>query len=70
MAERQPTPGGVRDPPIPPPGAPGWVKVFAIIGGTLFLLFVLLHLTGLRPHHGGFHDNHVPPGHAAGTPRP
>jgi hypothetical protein len=70
MAERQATPDGERDAPIPPPGAPRWVKVFAIIGGTLFLLFVLLHLTGLRPHHGGFHDTRVPPGDAEGTARP
>lgn len=70
MAEGRQLPDGESDVPISSPGAPRWVKVFAIVGGTLFLLFALLHLAGLRPHHGGFHDNHVPAGDAVGRSRP
>ena len=31
----------------PPPGTPRWVKVSAIIGVILIVLFVVLHLMGL-----------------------
>ncbi len=30
---------------------PRWVKAFGIIAIALFLLFIILHLTGYSPHH-------------------
>ena len=37
------------------PGAPRWVKGFAWAAGVALLLFIVLHLLGLTPRHGGPH---------------
>ena len=37
------------------PGAPRWVKVFAVVAIVLVLLFAVLHLTG-----GGFRGHAAP----------
>ena len=58
MTDTPPYPGSNRDPGDgsrvrpdrgSPPSAPRWAKVFGIIVIALFLLFVILHVTG-----GGF----------------
>jgi hypothetical protein len=36
-------------------GTPRWVKVFAIVGFALFLLFLVLHLTGNGMGSHGLH---------------
>lgn len=36
-----------------PPGVPRWVKVLAIIALVLFLLFVILRLSGMIDHGSG-----------------
>lgn len=46
------------------PGAPRWVKVFGLIVAAQALLFVALHLAGLRPGGHGVHGAHAG---AAGT---
>jgi hypothetical protein len=33
-------------------GMPRWVKVFVVIAIVFVVAFVVLHLTGLAPHHG------------------
>ena len=30
---------------------PRWVKIFAGVAAVLFVIIVILHLTGLAPHH-------------------
>ena len=42
------------------PGMPRWVKVSLLTIAVLVALFLLLHLTGLAPHHGSGHmQRHV-----------
>jgi hypothetical protein len=36
-------------------GIPGWVKAFAIVGGVLLLILIVLHVTG---HGFGGHSLH------------
>ena len=38
------------------PGMPRWVKVSLLAIAVLAALFLLLHLTGLTPQHGGGHN--------------
>ena len=47
----EPTPRSDTGPDTPP-GMPRWVKVAAIVVGVLFLLFVVLQLTGIGGEHG------------------
>jgi len=56
------------DDPVHPAAAPRWVKVFGVVAGILVLLFVALHLAGLRPGGHGLHSGHVgPAGTVAGS---
>ncbi|MCI3130921.1 hypothetical protein [Phenylobacterium aquaticum] len=41
------------------PGMPRWVKVFCVVVAGLIVLFVALHLAGLRPGGHGFHGRHA-----------
>jgi len=50
MVDQPPNPDtGLRPTEEPPPGIPGWVKVFALIAILLVVLFIMLHLSGLAP---------------------
>ena len=50
-----------RGRPASAPGMPRWVKVFGVVAGVLLLVFLALHLAGLRP------VGHVSPGPHAGA---
>ena len=52
MAELRPDRDSAGDDTGRAPGAPRWVKVFAVVGIVLVLLFAVLHLArgGFRGH--------------------
>lgn len=52
-------------PPGTPPRVPRWVKVSAIVAGTLILLVVIVLVTGLGGDHGP--GRHLGAGHTPST---
>ena len=59
----------MADPP-PYPGAPRWVKLSAIIGGILVLLFAVIMFAGVGGPHGPGRHMPSPPLGSDGVQRP
>ncbi len=51
-----------------PPAAPGWVRMLIVVGASLVLLMLALHLTGHAPIGHGI--AHHAPGATSGPDRP
>jgi putative exporter of polyketide antibiotics len=68
MTDHPPSPGHKADANANPSAMPRWVKMLIVVGASLVLLMLALHLTGLAPIGHGM--AHRAPGATSGPGQP